>query len=111
MPDARPPSLPLPAGTWNVDPAHAGVGFVIRHLGLTNVRGRFDRFDESPVEAVEAAAHVGQAEMADDEPDTGMGGIDVPRSGGEGEAGGAGIGHRPRSSGHPGKHYNPESGE
>jgi len=45
MTDASTTSLPLTAGTWNVDPAHSGVGFVIRHLGLTNVRGRFDRFD------------------------------------------------------------------
>jgi polyisoprenoid-binding protein YceI len=30
-----------PAGTWNVDPGHAEVGFVGRHFGLTKVRGRF----------------------------------------------------------------------
>ena len=29
------------AGTWNVDPGHAEVGFVGRHFMLTKVRGRF----------------------------------------------------------------------
>ncbi|MEX5637571.1 YceI family protein [Parafrankia sp. FMc2] len=37
--------LPLVAGTWSVDPAHSSVNFQIRHLGVTNVRGRFDSFD------------------------------------------------------------------
>jgi len=39
------PTLPIPAGTWTIDKNHSGVSFVIRHLGLSNVRGRFDRFD------------------------------------------------------------------
>lgn len=29
------------AGVWQIDPGHAEVGFVGRHLGLTKVRGRF----------------------------------------------------------------------
>jgi polyisoprenoid-binding protein YceI len=29
------------AGTWQLDPSHAEVGFVGRHFGLTKVRGRF----------------------------------------------------------------------
>ena len=37
-------TLPLAAGEWVVDPAHSGVHFKIRHLGLTNVRGRFNDF-------------------------------------------------------------------
>jgi len=32
--------LPTP-GVWKVDPGHADVAFVGRHLGLTRVRGRF----------------------------------------------------------------------
>jgi polyisoprenoid-binding protein YceI len=28
-------------GTWAIDPGHAEVGFVGRHIGLTKVRGRF----------------------------------------------------------------------
>lgn len=30
------------AGTWDFDPAHTYVGFVVRHLVVTKVRGRFD---------------------------------------------------------------------
>jgi polyisoprenoid-binding protein YceI len=35
-------TLPLSAGAWTADPAHTTVGFVVRHLGLSKVRGRFD---------------------------------------------------------------------
>ena len=35
-------TLPLAAGTWTADPSHTTVGFVVRHLGLSKVRGRFD---------------------------------------------------------------------
>jgi polyisoprenoid-binding protein YceI len=37
--------LPLAAGTWAVDLDHSGVHFKVRHIGLSNVRGRFNRFD------------------------------------------------------------------
>lgn len=40
--------LPAP-GTWAVDPGHAEVGFVGRHLRLTKVRGRFTGVDGSIV--------------------------------------------------------------
>ncbi len=36
--------LPAP-GVWTVDPSHAEVGFVGRHLMLTKVRGRFTGLD------------------------------------------------------------------
>lgn len=42
-------SLPLASGTWNVDKAHSSVEFSVKHLGLTNVRGRFDSFDSALV--------------------------------------------------------------
>lgn len=35
-------TLPLTVGSWTTDPAHTTVGFVVRHLGLSKVRGRFD---------------------------------------------------------------------
>jgi polyisoprenoid-binding protein YceI len=38
-------NLPLKSGTWALDPAHSGVYFKVRHLGLTNVRGEFNTFD------------------------------------------------------------------
>ncbi|MHA4818916.1 YceI family protein [Streptomyces aculeolatus] len=31
-------------GTWSIDPVHSDVSFVVRHLGVSNVRGRFDSF-------------------------------------------------------------------
>ena len=32
------------AGTWEIDPVHSEVSFVVRHLVVSKVRGRFDRF-------------------------------------------------------------------
>lgn len=32
------------AGTYEIDPAHSVVEFVVRHLGLARVRGRFNEF-------------------------------------------------------------------
>ena len=37
-------SLPLATGTWTVDTAHSGIHFKVRHLGLSNVRGRFNDY-------------------------------------------------------------------
>ncbi|MEV5574101.1 YceI family protein [Spirillospora sp. NPDC052269] len=33
------------AGTWTVDTVHSSVGFAVRHLMISKVRGRFDDFD------------------------------------------------------------------
>ena len=38
-------SLPLIPGRWAVDTNHSSIGFTIRHLGVSKVRGRFTRFD------------------------------------------------------------------
>src|SRR6195256_2482564 len=38
-------SLPLSPGRWSVDTNHSSIGFSIRHLGVSKVRGRFARFD------------------------------------------------------------------
>jgi polyisoprenoid-binding protein YceI len=32
-------------GTWNVDPVHSEVSFVVRHMMVSKVRGRFDKFE------------------------------------------------------------------
>ena len=40
-------TLPLRAGTWTLDPLHSTVGFTIRHLGISKVRGHFTDFDAS----------------------------------------------------------------
>ena len=34
----------LVAGTWNIDPAHSEVGFTVRHLMVSKVRGSFKGF-------------------------------------------------------------------
>lgn len=33
------------AGTYEIDPSHSVVEFVVRHLGLAKVRGRFNEFE------------------------------------------------------------------
>ncbi len=38
-------TLPLATGHWTVDHDHSGVLFTVRHLGLSNVRGRFGQFE------------------------------------------------------------------
>ena len=44
-------------GTWDIDPVHSDVSFVVRHLGVSKVRGRFDTFSgqlvtaENPLES------------------------------------------------------------
>jgi polyisoprenoid-binding protein YceI len=35
-------ALPLAPGSWSADPSHTTAAFVVRHLGLARVRGRFD---------------------------------------------------------------------
>lgn len=37
----------VPAGRWVIDPAHSEVGFSVRHLGLSRVRGHFRSFSGS----------------------------------------------------------------
>lgn len=34
----------LTPGAWTIEPAHSEVGFTVRHLGMTKVRGRFNTF-------------------------------------------------------------------
>lgn len=45
------------AGTWTIDPVHSDVGFTVRHMMVSKVRGRFSRFEgeivtgENPLDA------------------------------------------------------------
>ncbi|RDI68998.1 YceI family protein [Nocardia pseudobrasiliensis] len=54
----------LKAGSWPLDPAHSAVNFTVRHLGISKVRGRFNRFetsfvvDESGSAQVSATVHL-----------------------------------------------------
>jgi len=34
-------------GTWTIDPVHSEVSFVVRHMMVSKVRGRFDKFEGS----------------------------------------------------------------
>jgi polyisoprenoid-binding protein YceI len=54
------------AGTWDIDPVHSEVSFVVRHMVVSKVRGRFDKFEgvivtgENPLESsVEASVEAG----------------------------------------------------
>ncbi|TFC51719.1 polyisoprenoid-binding protein [Cryobacterium sp. TMT1-21] len=53
------------AGTWTIDPTHSEVGFSIRHIMISKVKGKFEIFDativtgENPLESsVTATAQV-----------------------------------------------------
>jgi polyisoprenoid-binding protein YceI len=59
-------SLPIPAGNYGIDTWHTQLGFSVRHLGISTVRGSFDRYTGSlTVGADLATTSVGiEAEMA-----------------------------------------------
>ncbi|MEI6507120.1 MAG: YceI family protein [Bacteroidota bacterium] len=38
-------------GTWSIDASHSEIGFKVRHLVVTNVSGKFNKFDGS-IEAI-----------------------------------------------------------
>ena len=66
--------LPLAAGDWQVDPAHSGVHFKVRHLGLTNVRGMFKAFDATlavgdTLDSVAVTATIDLASVDTNQPD------------------------------------------
>src|ERR1700694_1215626 len=54
----------VPTGTYNLDPPHASVGFAVRHLGISTVRGEFDRFQGTFDATSEALALEGVVEVA-----------------------------------------------
>jgi polyisoprenoid-binding protein YceI len=39
------------AGTWAIDPVHSEVSFTVRHMMVSKVRGRFDKFEGTIVTA------------------------------------------------------------
>ncbi len=39
-----PTSVQIPAGTWTIDPSHSEVGFSVRHLMVSKVKGNFETF-------------------------------------------------------------------
>lgn len=37
----------LTSGTWNIDPAHSTLGFTVRHMVVSKVRGKFEDFSST----------------------------------------------------------------
>ncbi len=67
-------TLPLAPGTWTLDPNHSSVGFTVRHLGVSKVRGRFSRFDTAitigdTLESTSVAATIDLASIDTGNPD------------------------------------------
>ena len=50
------------AGTWTIDPTHSEVGFSIRHIMISKVKGTFDSFEatfvtgENPLDSTVSAS-------------------------------------------------------
>ena len=57
-------TLPLAAGTWTADAHHSNVGFSVRHLGLSKVRGRFEDVEASVVVGTDLSSTSVTAEIA-----------------------------------------------
>ena len=60
----------LSTGTWAVDPAHSSIGFSVRHLVVSKVRGSFETFSGAIVVAEDGTPSV-TAEIAVDSLHTG----------------------------------------
>jgi polyisoprenoid-binding protein YceI len=66
-------SLPAAAESWSIDTSHSSVGFSVKHMMVTNVRGTFDRFtakvDGSPADPttakISAAVEVASVDTRD----------------------------------------------
>lgn len=43
-------------GTWDIDPVHSEIGFSVRHLMVSKVRGKFTKYSGSFVTAADPAA-------------------------------------------------------
>ena len=59
------------AGTWTLDPTHSEVGFSVRHLMVSKVRGKFTRFEGELVTAEDPLLSSVTADIELDSIDTG----------------------------------------
>jgi polyisoprenoid-binding protein YceI len=50
-------------GTWTIDPVHSEVSFVVRHMMVSKVRGRFDKFEGTIVTAADPLASTVTADV------------------------------------------------
>ena len=61
----------VPEGVWEVDPARSTVGFAVRHLKVTKVRGRFGEFtgvircDRDGITSIDGRVEVASIETGD----------------------------------------------
>ena len=60
----------LTSGTWAIDPVHSSINFSVRHLMVSKVRGRFEKFGGAIVVGADGAPSV-TAEIAVDSVSTG----------------------------------------
>ncbi len=72
-PETSTPTSSDLAGTWTVDPSHSSVGFTVRHMMVSKVRGRFTdyhaaiRIDEDPIRSkVSATVQLASIDTNDD---------------------------------------------
>ena len=59
------------AGTWTIDPVHSEVGFSVRHMMVSKVRGKFTKFTGEIVTAADPAESSATAEIDLSSIDTG----------------------------------------
>lgn len=53
----------IPAGTWTIDPSHSEVGFSVRHLMVSKVKGNFETFEGTITIAEDPLDSTVQAEV------------------------------------------------
>ncbi|NIH83216.1 YceI family protein [Amycolatopsis granulosa] len=58
------------AGTWTIDSVHSDVDFIVRHLGVSKVRGRFDNVEGEIVTGADLAGSKVTATIKADSIDT-----------------------------------------
>jgi polyisoprenoid-binding protein YceI len=56
--------IPVPTGTWNVDPIHSSVEFHVKHLGIATVKGVFKEFEGSLQVGPDGATAAGSVKVA-----------------------------------------------
>ncbi|MDO5052143.1 MAG: YceI family protein [Pseudoclavibacter sp.] len=71
------------AGTWEIDPAHSGLQFQIRHLAISKVRGSFERFSGEIVTGETPEQSRVRAEIETDSVTTGNADRDAHLRGGD----------------------------
>ena len=54
----------IPAGVYNVDPAHSSVGFAVKHMGIATVRGNFRGFEGTVDASGDAPVLAGTVEVS-----------------------------------------------